>query len=40
MPASLIKAIDAFAKSQGGSRSDAVRQLIQRGLQAWIEDQR
>ncbi|MCP3460010.1 hypothetical protein [Bradyrhizobium sp. CCGUVB23] len=29
MPASRIKAIKPLRKSQGGSRSDAIRQLIQ-----------
>ncbi|WP_377827416.1 ribbon-helix-helix protein, CopG family [Bradyrhizobium lupini] len=40
LPKNLITAIEALAENQKISRSDAVRRLIESGLQAWIEDQR
>jgi hypothetical protein len=32
--------IESIAEGEKTSRSDAIRQLIERGLQAWIEEQR
>ena len=38
MPPDLIKAVEAWAENQGASKSGAVRHLVERGLQAWIEE--
>lgn len=40
MSPTLMEAIDAVAKTQKVNRSDAVRQLVERGLQDWVEEQR
>jgi hypothetical protein len=40
LPVKLIETIEGIAESEKISRSDAVRNLIERGLQAWIEEQR
>lgn len=40
LPAKLIETIEGIAASEKISRSDAVRNLIERGLQAWIKEQR
>ena len=38
MPLELKRAVDAWADNQNVRRPDAVRSLVQRGLQAWIEE--
>ena len=38
MPLELKRAVDAWADNQNLRRPDAVRSLVQRGLQAWIEE--
>jgi hypothetical protein len=38
MPIELKRAVDAWADNQNLRRPDAVRSLVQRGLQAWIEE--
>ncbi len=40
LPAKLIETIDSIAASETLTKSEAVRQLIERGVQAWIEEQR
>ena len=40
MPPKLIESIESIAESESISKSDAIRQLIERGLQAWVEEQR
>jgi hypothetical protein len=38
LPPELVRAVEAWAENQKLSRSDAVRQLVERGLQAFIQD--
>jgi hypothetical protein len=38
MPPELIRAVAAWAKHNKLNRSDAIRQLVERGLQAFIQD--
>jgi Ribbon-helix-helix protein, copG family len=38
LPPELVRAVSAWAENQKLSRSDAVRQLVERGLQAFIQD--
>jgi hypothetical protein len=40
MPGELIGAVEAIAASQEITKSDAIRQLIEMGLKAWVELQR
>jgi hypothetical protein len=40
LPAKLIETIESIAASETLSKSEAVRQLIERGVQSWIEEQR
>ena len=40
LPAKLIETIELIAASETLSKSEAVRQLIERGVQSWIEEQR
>jgi Arc/MetJ-type ribon-helix-helix transcriptional regulator len=40
LPVKLIETIESIAESEKTSRSDAIRNLIERGLQAWVEEQR
>jgi hypothetical protein len=38
MPSELIKAVEAWAKHNKLSRSDAIRRLVERGLQSVVQD--
>jgi hypothetical protein len=38
LPVELKRAVDAWAENQNVPRSEAVSRLVQRGLQAWIEE--
>jgi hypothetical protein len=40
VPASVIKSVNSIATSERISKSEAVRQLLERGLAAWVEEQR
>jgi hypothetical protein len=40
MPPKLIEAVESIAASELITKSEAIRQLIERGVQAWIEEQR
>jgi Arc/MetJ-type ribon-helix-helix transcriptional regulator len=40
LPVKLIENIKSIAESEKISRSDAIRNLIERGLQDWVEQQR
>jgi len=40
MPAKLIESIESIAASESITKSDAIRRLIEKGLHAWIEEQR
>jgi hypothetical protein len=40
MPAKLIETVESIAASESVTKSEAIRQLLERGVQAWIEEQR
>ena len=40
MSPKLIEAVESIAASESITKSEAIRQLIERGVQAWIEEQR
>ena len=40
MPAKLIETVESIAASESLTKSQAIRQLVERGVQAWIEEQR
>ena len=40
LPAKLIETIELIAASETLTKSEAVRKLIERGVQSWIEEQR
>jgi hypothetical protein len=40
MPAKLIETVESIAASESVTKSEAIRKLLERGIQAWIEEQR
>jgi Ribbon-helix-helix protein, copG family len=40
LPPALVKSVEVFAKTESITRSDAIRRLLERGLQVWVEEHR
>jgi hypothetical protein len=40
MPTNVIQMIETIAKSEALTKAEAIRQLIGRGVQAWVEEHR
>jgi hypothetical protein len=40
MSLKLIEAVESIAASESITKSEAIRQFIEKGVQAWIEEQR